>query len=91
MALNEYTDLVTARNNDRIKYAKILEEEKLKINQKIQKIIDKFDDSLFKLFQIKLKYNSAIYHEHLKIIRLSKMLNDNNQRKQQIKIYKLIK
>jgi len=91
MALNEYTDLVTARNDDRIKYAKILEEEKLKINQKIQIIIDKFDDSLFKLFQIKLKYNSAIYHEQLKIIRLSKMLSDNNQRKQQIKIYKLIK
>lgn len=47
-----------------------------------------FDNNVFTLFQMKLKYNSAINQEHLKMLRLSKMLSDCDQRKLQIKEYK---
>lgn len=87
-AINGYKQAALARSEERIKYKKILEEEKIKINQQVKDIIDTFDSELFKLFQIKLKYNSAINQEYLKINRLSKMLSDSNKRKQLIKLYK---
>lgn len=87
-AINEYEKLSTTRNDERIKYKKILEDEKSKINQYIKENIDEIDNNIFKLFQIKLKYNSAINQEYLKIIRLSKMLSDSEQRKQNIKLHR---
>lgn len=86
--IDGYKQAVLARNEERMKYKKILEEEKIKINQQVKDIINTFDSGLFKLFQIKLKYNSAINHEYLKINRLSKMLSDSNKRKQLIELYK---
>lgn len=71
--------------NERMKYKKILEEEKLNIEQNINDNINEFDNNVLKLFQMKLKYNSAIKQEYLKIIRLSRMLSESDQRKQQIK------
>lgn len=85
--INQYEDLVVQINNERMKYKKILEEEKIKINRHINENIEQFDENVFNLFQIKLKYNSAINQEYLKIVRLSKMLSDSEQRKRQIKIY----
>lgn len=86
--IDGYKQAILTRNEERMKYKKILEEEKIKINQQVKNIIDTFDSGLFKLFKIKLKYNSAINHEYLKINRLSKMLNDSNKRKQLIELYK---
>lgn len=74
-----------ALNNERIKYKNILEEEKIKIHHHIAQIIEQFDNNVFSLFQMKLKYNSAIDHETLKMLRLLKMLSDSHQRKHQIK------
>lgn len=76
------------RNEERTKYKKILIEEKTKINEKIKEIVDTFDNNLFQLFQAKSKYNLAINQEYLKIVRLSKMLNDSVKRKQLIEKYK---
>lgn len=87
-AINEYEKLAMTRNDERIKYKKILEDEKSKINQHIKKNIDEIDNNVFKLFQIKIKYNSAINQECLKMIRLSKMLSDSEQRKQHIKLHR---
>lgn len=87
-AINEYEKLAMTRNDERIKYKKILEDEKSKINQHIKENIDEIDNNVFKLFQIKLKYNSAINQEYLKIIRLSKMLSDSEQRKQHIELHR---
>lgn len=53
----------------------------------MEEITEEFDNNVFNLFQIKIKYNSAINHECLKIVRLSKLLSDNNQRKQQVKLF----
>jgi len=75
-------------NDERIKYKNILEEEKIKIYHHIEQIIIEFDNDVFTLFQMRLKYNSAIEQEHLKMLRLSKMLSDSDQRKQKIKGYK---
>jgi hypothetical protein len=72
-------------NDERIKYKNILEEEKIKIHHHIAQIIEKFDHNVFMLFQLRLKYNSAIDQENLKMLRLSKMLSDSDQRKHQIK------
>lgn len=88
--IREFEDMTVARNNERIKYKKILEYEKTKIMKQIDKTLDEFDNNVFKLFQTKLKYNSAINHEYLKIIRLSKMLSDSEQRKRQIIQYKYV-
>lgn len=87
IAINEYEKAVLAWNDERLKYKKILEEEKANINQQIEEDVNKFDNNVFNLFQIKLKYNSAINQEYLKIIRLSKMLSDSNTRNQQIKLH----
>ncbi|XP_025190964.1 cilia- and flagella-associated protein 43-like [Melanaphis sacchari] len=86
-AINVYEKLTLILNDERIKYKNILEEEKIKIYYHIEQIILEFDNNVFMLFQMKLKYNSAINQEHLKILRLSKILNDNDQRKRQIKEY----
>lgn len=87
-AINEYEKLTLILNDERIKYKNILEEEKTKIYHHIEQIIIEFDNNVFTLFQMKLKYNSAINQEHLKMLRLSKMLSDSDQRKRQIKEYK---
>ncbi|XP_060871614.1 cilia- and flagella-associated protein 43 isoform X4 [Metopolophium dirhodum] len=84
-AIDEYEKLTLALNDDRIKYKNILEEEKIKIHHHIAQIIEQFDNNVFTLFKMKLKYNSAIDHENLKMLRLSKMLSDSDQRKHQIK------
>lgn len=73
------------KNDERKKYKHILEEEKKMIIHHMEEITDEFDNNVFKLFQIKMQYNSAINQEYLKIIRLSKLLSDDNQRIQQIK------
>lgn len=73
------------KNDERKKYKHILEEEKMTIIHHMEEITDEFDNNVFKLFQMKMKYNSAINQEYLKIIRLSKLLSDDNQRIQQIK------
>eukprot|EP00102_Acyrthosiphon_pisum_P019141 XP_016656351.1 PREDICTED: cilia- and flagella-associated protein 43-like [Acyrthosiphon pisum] len=84
-AIDEYEKLTLALNEERVKYKNILEEEKTKIHHHIEQIIEQFDNNVFTLFQMKLKYNSAIDHENLKMLRLSKMLSDSDQRKHQIK------
>lgn len=84
-AIVEYEKLTFALNDERIKYKNILEEEKTKIHHQIEQIIEIFDNNVFLLFQMRLKYNSAIDQENLKMLRLSKMLSDSDQRKQQIK------
>ncbi|XP_026806697.1 cilia- and flagella-associated protein 43-like [Rhopalosiphum maidis] len=84
-AIDEYKKLTLTLNDERIKYKNILEEEKIKIHHHIAQIIKKFDHNVFMLFQLKLKYNSAIDQEILKMLRLSKMLSDSDQRKHQIK------
>jgi hypothetical protein len=91
IAINEYEKAVVAWNDERLKYKKILEKEKANINQQIEENVNKFDNNVFNLFQIKLKYNAAINQEYLKIIRLSKMLSDSDRRNQQIKLHKLVK
>lgn len=87
-AVSDYEKLSTALSDERMKYKKILEEEKTKLIAKIEKSIDEFDNSVFKLFKTKLKYDSAINHEYLKIVRLSKMLSDSERRKQRIELYR---
>lgn len=84
-AIDVYEKLTSTLNDERLKYKNILEEEKIKIHYHIAQIIEQFDNNVFKLFQMKLKYNSAIDHENLKMLRLSKMLSDSNQRKHEIK------
>ncbi|XP_060835447.1 cilia- and flagella-associated protein 43 isoform X1 [Rhopalosiphum padi] len=84
-AIDEYKKLTLTLNDERIKYKNILEEEKIKIHHHIAQIIEKFDHNVFMLFQLRLKYNSAIDQENLKMLRLSKMLSDSDQRKHQIK------
>lgn len=79
------------RNDERIKYKKILEDEKTKIIQHIKENLDEVDNNIFELFQTKLKYNSAINQEYLKIIRLSKMLNESDQRKNHIALHMYVK
>lgn len=66
----------------------MLEEEKAKINQHIVEIKEEFDEIVFKLFQVKIKYSSAINQERLKIRRLRKIMNDIDQRKFQAKLNK---
>jgi len=87
-AIDNYEKLTLTLNDERIKYKNILEEEKIKIYHHIEQIIIEFDNNVFTLFQMRLKYNSAIEQEHLKMLRLSKMLSDSDQRKQKIKGYK---
>jgi len=87
-AINGYEKLTLVLNDERTKYKYILEKEKIKIYHHIEKIIMEFDNNVFTLFQMKLKYNSAINQEHLKMLRLSKMLSDSDQRKRKIKQYK---
>lgn len=89
--VREYEKLVLIRNDERIKYKKILEDEKTKIIQLIKESIVEVDNNVFKLFRIKLKYNSAIHQEYLKINRLSKMLSESDQQKQQIKLHRYVK
>lgn len=86
-AIDEYEKAVAARNDERLKYKKILEEEKANINRRIEDTVNEFDNNVFELFKIKLKYDSAIDQERLKIIRLSKMLSDSDQRNRQIKMH----
>ncbi|VVC45646.1 Hypothetical protein CINCED_3A007876 [Cinara cedri] len=88
--LKEYDNLVAIRNNERLKYKKILEEKKANIIQQINKSIDEFDNNVFEIYKIKLKYNAAINQENLKINRISKMLSDIDYRKQQIKLHELV-
>lgn len=71
-----------------MKYKKILEEEKTKIKQNIKEVVENLDSRVYELFKIKLKYDSAINQEHMKMIRLSKMLSESEQRKQQIQLHK---
>lgn len=87
-AVSDYEKLSSALSDERVKYKKILEEEKTKLTTKIEKSTDEFDNSVFKLFKTKLKYDSAINHELLKIVRLSKMLNDSERRRQRIEQYR---
>lgn len=75
------------KNDERKIYKDILEAEKMMIIHHMEEITDEFDGNVFKLFQIKMKYNSAINQEYLKIIRLSKLLSDDSQRMQQVKQY----
>lgn len=88
--IRQYDDLVVFKNSERIRYKEILEEERSKINRYINASIEEFDEKIFNLFQTKLKYNSAINQEYLKIIRLSKMLSDSQQRRQQIQIFEYV-
>jgi len=90
-AINEYEILVTALDQERIKYKQMLEEEKTNIIQNIKDIIEQFDENVSNLFKKKLNYDSAIDHECLKMIRLSKMLSDNDERKKQIKRHRYAK
>lgn len=87
-AVRDYEKLSTVLNDERAKYKKILEEEKTKIIMEIEKSIEEFDNAVLKLFKTKLKYNSAINHEYLKIVRLSKMLSDSERRKERIEQYR---
>jgi hypothetical protein len=82
----KYEEAVVALNNDRMKYKTILEQEKIEIDRNIKKSIKELDKNIKNLFEIKIKYDSAINQEYLKIIRISKILNDSDQRKQQIKL-----
>lgn len=87
-AIDMYEKLTLTLNDERIKYKYILEEEKIKIYHHIEQIIIEFNNNVFTLFQMKLKYNSAIKQEQLKMFRFLKMLSDSDQRKQKIKGYK---
>lgn len=84
-AINNYDRAILELTNERMRYRKFLEEEKSNIEQLIKDNINEFNNDAFKLFQIKLKYNSAIKQEYLKIIRLSKQFSESDQRKQQVK------
>lgn len=84
IVVNEYKKAVTTLSDERMKYKKILEEEKIKIVNNVENKIEKFDNSVFELFQVKLKYNSAINQEFLKIIRQSKMLSESKKREREI-------
>lgn len=86
-AVDEYEKAAAAWNAERLKYKKILEDEKATINRRVDESVNEFDSNVFKLFQIKLKYDSAIDQECLKIIRLSKMLSDSDQRNRRIKLH----
>lgn len=86
--VEEYEKLVVIKNSERMKYRNMLEEEKAKINQRIVEITKEFDEILFQLFQVKIKYCSAINQEQFKIRRLRKVMNENNYRKQQSKLNK---
>jgi len=87
-AIDKYNTLTLTLKEERIKYKNILEEEKIKIHHHIAQIIEKFDNNVFMLFKMRLKYNSAIDQENLKMLRLSKMLSDSDQRNHQIKRHK---
>lgn len=89
--IRQYDNLIVNKDKDRIKYKMILEEERRKIICHINASIKEFDEKIFNLFQTKLKYNSAINQEYLKINRLSKMLSDSDERKQKIRFYEYVK
>lgn len=86
--ISNFEKAVVVWNDERMKYKKILEEEKTKIKQNIRESVENFDSSLFNLFKMKLKYNSAVNQELMKMIRLSKMLSGSEQRKQQIHLHR---
>lgn len=69
-----------------MKYKQELEKEKKKIIQLINNDIETFDTNVLELFKTKFLYESAINQENLKIIRLKKMLNTNNEQKSQIQL-----
>lgn len=69
-----------------MKYKQELEKEKKKIIQLINNDIEIFDTNVLELFKTKFLYESAINQENLKIIRLKKMLNTNNEQKSQIQL-----
>lgn len=89
--IRQYDDLIANKNSERIRYKIILEEERTNIICHINASIEEFDKKIFNLFQTKLKYNSAINQEYLKISRLSKMLSDSDERKQKILFYEYVK
>lgn len=88
MAIDEYEKASAALNDERMEYKNMLENEKTEIQMKEKNDVDKLDYSIFELFRTKMKYDSAILQENLKIKRLSKLLSDNDKWKQQIKLYK---
>lgn len=88
MAIDEYEKATAALNDERMEYKNMLEKEKTEIQEKIKNYLDKLDDSIFELFQTKMKYDSAILQENLKIKRFSKLLSDNDKQSQQIKQHK---
>lgn len=59
----------------------------VKIGHNIRDTIKEFDANLFNLFQVKIKYCSAINHERLKIKRLRKIVIENDLRKKQTKLH----
>lgn len=88
MTIDEYKKATAVLNDQRMKYKKMLEEEKTKIQEKIKKEANELDNTIFNLFQTKMRYDSVILQESLKIKRLLKLLSDRNQWEQQIERYK---
>ncbi|XP_050433883.1 cilia- and flagella-associated protein 43 [Adelges cooleyi] len=87
-AVNEYEKAVVAWDEERAKYRNLLQDEQTKLIQKMQESIETFDSRVFELFKTKLKYESAIKQEQLKISRLRKMLSEDIHHIEQIERYK---
>lgn len=89
-AVNEYEKAVVAWDEERAKYRNLLQDEQTKLIQKMQESIETFDSRVFELFKTKLKYESAIKQEQLKISRLRKMLSEDIHHIEQIERYKFV-
>jgi len=83
----EYGKAVAAKDNDRAKYKRMLEDEQTRIREQIVNTVDVLDDRVFKLFQTKSKYDMAVNQERMKILRLSNILDDNDRRKRQVRLH----
>lgn len=69
-----------------MKYKHELEKEKKKIIKLINNDIETFDTNVYDLFKTKFLYESAINQEHLKIVRLTQMLDTNDKQTSQIQL-----
>ncbi|XP_050530954.1 cilia- and flagella-associated protein 43 isoform X2 [Daktulosphaira vitifoliae] len=80
----EYEKAVNDWDDQRSKYREMLEDEQAKLEKNIKESIRTFDKRVFKLFQTKIKFESAIKQEEMKIYRLKKILNKDKQLVEQL-------
>ncbi|XP_046658844.1 cilia- and flagella-associated protein 43 isoform X2 [Homalodisca vitripennis] len=84
-AIKEYDEKCKILLSERERYRKMLEIEYKKLESTIQESLTKFDNSLFELFQTRLKVDAAMNHEQLKILRIHQLNDDRIRREIQEK------